>query len=123
MMLQKSAFFELRQKEEREKWDHLKKQVQKLLEIERKAIHQLISFNFIEMKYKEFEKNIESFSKILDMLNVMKRVYKFDCVTVSEQFISKQNKSTMEKIISDIGSRYEENISKIVDIWRQKHGS
>lgn len=123
MMLQKSAFFELRQKEEREKWDHLKKQVQKLLEIERKAIHQLISFNFIEMKYKEFEKNIESFSKILDMLNVMKRVYKFDCVTVSEQFISKQNKSTMEKIISDIGSRYEENISKIVDMWRQKHGS
>lgn len=123
MMLQKPAFFELRQKEEKEKWNHLKEQIQKLLETERKAIHQLRSFNFIEMQYKEFEANIESFSKILDMLNVMKRVYKFECIAISERFIETEKKDTMLEIITNIGLRYEENISKIVAIWRQRHGS
>ncbi len=123
MMLKKPAFFELRQKEEKEKWNHLKEQIQKLLETERKAIHQLRSFNFIEMQYKEFEANIESFSKILDMLNVMKRVYKFECTAISERFIEKEKKNAMLEIITNIGLRYEENISKIVAIWRQRHGS
>lgn len=121
MMLQKPAFFELRQKEEKEKWNHLKEQIQKLLETERKAIHQLRSFNFIEMQYKEFETKIESFSKILDMLNVMKRVYKFECIAISERFVPKQNKDAVLKIISNIGTKYEENICKIVSIWREKN--
>lgn len=95
MMLKKPAFFELQKAETQAQWEHLKEQVQKLLDIERKAIHQLINFNFIEMQYKEFESNIESFSKILDILNVMKRVYKFECVSISERFILKERKNNL----------------------------
>lgn len=123
MMLKKPAFFELRQEEEKEKWNHLKEQIQKLLETERKAIHQLRSFDFVELHYKGFETKIESFSKILDMLNVMKRVYKFECIAISERFVEKEKKDAMLEIITNIGLRYEENISKIVAIWRQRHGS
>lgn len=121
MMLKKTAFFELRQKEEKEKWNHLKEQIQKLLETERKAIHQLRSFDFVELHYKEFETKIESFSKILDMLNIMKRVYKFECIAILERFVPKQNKDEVLKIISNIGTKYEENICKIVSIWREKN--
>ncbi len=122
IMLKKSAFFELCKREEEEKWTYLKKQVQKLHEIEKKSVHQLANFNFIEMNYKEFEKKIETFSKILDTLNVMKRIYKFKCTTVSEKFIPKEKKNTMLEIINNIGLIYEENISKIVVIWRNRNG-
>ncbi len=122
MMLSKPGFFELRQREEKEKWNNLKVQVQNLLETEGKAIRQLLSFSFIEMGRNEFEKNIETFSKILDMINAMKRAYKFECTAFSKDFIPKENKASMEEIISDIGLRYEENISRIVDVWRNNYG-
>ena len=122
IMLKKSAFFELCKKEEEKKWNHLKKQVQKLLETEKKSVHQLVNFDFIEMNYKEFEKKIEAFSKILDTLNVMKRIYKFECISILEKFIPKEKKNTMLEIINNIGLTYEENISKIVVIWRNRNG-
>lgn len=121
MMLNKPAFFELRQKEEKEKWNHLKEQIQKLLDIEKKAIHQLRSFDFINLRYNEFEMKIESFAEILDMLNVMKRVYKFECVSISERFISKERKDTILEIISNIGVKYELRITEIVSIWSEKN--
>ena len=122
LMLKKPAFFELQKSETEEKWSRLKEQVQKLLEMERKAIRKLRSFDFIEMQYKEFEMNVETFSKMLDILNVMKRTYKFDCMAISEKFIPKENKDSMIEIISDIGVKYEKNITKIVNIWRNNNG-
>ncbi len=122
LMLQKSAFFELQKTEAQVQWEHLKEQVQELLDIERKAVHQLIGFNFIEMQYKELETNIESFSKILDMLNVMKRIHKFDCIAISEKFIPKQHKDAMLEIITNIGTKYEQSICKIVNVWRKRNG-
>mgnify|MGYP004648202363 CR=1 FL=1 len=110
-------------KKKRKKWRHLKKQVQKLLETEKKSVHQLVNFDFIEMNYKEFEKKIEAFSKILDTLNVMKRIYKFECISILEKFIPKEKENTMLEIINNIiGLTYEENISKIVVIWRNRNG-
>ncbi len=121
IMLQKPAFYALHKKETQEQWNHIKEQCKKLLNIERILIHNLISFDFIEMQYKEFEMNIEAFSKILDLLNVIKRMYKFTCISISDRFIPKQNKDEMIEIISNIGVRYEEKISLIVNIWGKNH--
>lgn len=73
------------------------------------------------MQYKEFESNIESFSKILDILNVMKRVYKFECVSISERFILKERKNNLLEIISNIGVKYELRITEVVSIWSEKN--
>ena len=75
------------------------------------------------MQYKEFEINIESFAKILDLLNVMKRVYKYESISISEKFIEKKRKDEMLEIISNIGLKYEKSISKIVNLWRKEHGN
>ena len=123
IMLQKPAFYALYKKETQEQWNHIKEQCKKLLNIERTLIHNLISFDFIKMQYKEFEINIESFAKILDLLNVMKRVYKFECISISEKFIEKKRKDEMLEIISNIGLKYEKSISKIVNLWRKEHGN
>lgn len=122
IMLEKPEFYKLHKNAAQERWDHIKEQCLRLIEIEKTAIHQLIGFDFINMQYKEFEMNIESFSKILDSLNAMKRIYKTACMSVSDRFIPRQNKEEALKIISDIGIKYEEKISLIVDIWRNNNG-
>lgn len=53
----------------------------------------------------------------------MKRVYKFECISISEKFIEKKRKDEMLEIISNIGLKYEKSISKIVNLWRKEHGN
>lgn len=122
LMLEKPIFYELHKKENQERWNHIKEQCKKLLNIEKNLVHNLLNFDFIEMEYKEFEMKIESFSKILDLINVIKRMYKFECISISDKFIPKKNKDEMIEIISNIGMRYEEKISLIVNIWRNNNG-
>lgn len=122
IMLKKPVFYELHRAETQERWDKIKTQCKRLVEIEKIAVRQLIGLNFIDMQYKEFETYVESFDNILNVLNTVKRIYKLSCISISDKFIPKKNKDEMIEIISNIGVRYEEKICLIVNIWRKRHG-
>ena len=117
-MLQKPALYKLHKSKAELRWNKLKLQVQEILATEIKAIHQLTNFDFQGMKYQEFERILQSYFRVLNGFKIMKRGCRLDLASLSEDFIEKERKDSLERIISDIGKKYEQKIEWIIKAWR-----
>lgn len=118
LMLQKPAFYKLHKSKAELRWNQLRLEVKEVVDSENKAVHQLTNFDFQGMEYQEIEMKLQSYSHVLKGLKIMKRGCRLDLASLSEDFIEKERKDSLERIISDIGKKYEQKIEWIIKAWR-----
>lgn len=122
IMMKKSGFLELKRSEAEMQWDHLKNQVQLVINYEAKLIHDFKNSEFIHLQLSDFEVEIKKADDFLNNLLLAKKSFEFEITKISEEFFEKERKDSLLKIISVIGVQYHKSILKVVEEWRKVHG-
>lgn len=113
------AYYDLRKNLEIEKWNALKQKVSWLRTKEQEATPQLEKLNFSGYTSEQFQKCIDTLSRTLNEIEVLKKRYQYECELIDDRFIEKGKKAKMTKIIQGQWSVYKLILEKKIRVEYQ----
>lgn len=117
LMLGRTDYFNMLKANEEEKWRKLQLKIRELVDKENMAIKQLRDMNFINIRYADLERRVESCVNILSNFKLLKSRYEYECQAISEKFISTERKKVLSDIINNIGVSYGRCVEQIIKYY------
>lgn len=112
IMRHKPRYFKLREKEENEKFNHIKNKVLETFAMEQKCCNALTGTNFRLMTSAEIERWLGTNTVMVNKFSSLRRAYIYEGKMLLEDFISKERKKSLLNYISKIGVGYEMLLKK-----------
>lgn len=114
-----SVYVGLRRREEQEKWETIKKDIQSLARRCEKLTKQLIDFSFDNMTVAEVEKVADTINDNCTKMVVHRNQLSTQVRNLSFQFIPKEKKAQALEVIAEIGTSYKKEFEAKMLKWSQ----
>lgn len=112
LMIQKPVYFKLREKEEKEKFEHIKQKTIQILNLEQKCCSALTGTDLQVMTAAEVEKWLKTNVATANKLTILKNGLLCEGKILSDKFLDAGKKEELLNYVNKIGSWYEQNLKK-----------
>lgn len=112
-MVKKPVYFELRKKEEEEKFNHIRQKALEIIEIENKCNESLEKTNILGMTQAEFEKwlgtNVDTEKELL----MLRKGIAYECEMLLDVFFDSARKQNLLECINEMGVTFEKKLEAV----------
>lgn len=112
-MKKKPGYIALRQKEEFEKFDEIKKTASKLCSFEEKGLNSIKNTHIPLMTEADWERFFETHTRNIRNIAAMRIQLLHESSMISREYFSEERRNNLTKAIEDIGKAYEKEIQRM----------